>query len=50
MEQLSFWNVREAISDTPYIVNRFSADDFFDDTERRKLEEKYSSILTVTSK
>lgn len=38
----------ENISD--YIVDKFSADAFYDESERQKLEKKYTSILEVTNK
>ena len=46
MEQISLFESKEA----PYIVERFSADGFCDDSERRKLEVKYRPLLEITSK
>lgn len=54
MEQLTFDNMlgipEQAADKTEYIVDKFSADDFCDETERAALEKKYEPILEVTKK
>ncbi len=46
MEQLSLFN----IPSEDYLVDNFSADHLCDETERQKLEKKYSNILNVTER
>lgn len=53
MKQLTFYDMLdnpEQEDKSEYIVDRFSADDFCNDTERSKLEKKYEPILEVTNK
>lgn len=46
MDQLSY--IKPSIDS--YIVDSFSADGYCDDTERKKIEERYSRVLEVTEK